>query len=195
MDAGDDTQHGHELDHSDRHRSVEVRVWVAAALPHGQRRGPVAEEVSESREKPQQPRGKSNLASRDKVRHVALKRSLGEVGAELEKSHESPDGSHAVRRRYPVQEDQVQRRPDEDVRLAPAPAGDRVVADRAYGWLDDDGDDGSDEGDLEGSDPLGSLLGQMGELKPPIDDVEDAAPDGRNAQPVERDPHQLGERE
>ena len=195
VDAGDDAEHRYELDHADGHRPVEERVRVAAALPHGQSRGSIAEQVAERREEPEQPGCQSDLLGRDQIRHVALERSLGEVGAELEEGDEGSDGGNAVRRRDAVQKDDVERRPDEDVGLAPAPASDRVVADRADGRLDDDGDDRPDQGDLKSADPLGALLGETGELEPAVDDVEDAAPDRRDAQPVERDPHQLGQRE
>ena len=191
MDSDEDAHHRDELDGSDRHRSVEERVGVASALPHRQRRGPVPAEIAECREEPEQPRGRSDLPSRYEVRHVTLEWPLGEVGAELEQGHEGPDGEQAVGRGDAVQENHIQRGPDEDVGLAPAPAGHGVVADGPDGRLDGDGDDRPHQRDLKGAESLRSLGGQAGELDPAVDDVEDAAPHGGDAEPVEGDPDQL----
>ncbi len=50
----------------------------------------------------------------------------------------TPSIEDGVRRRDPEQEHEVEQRADDDVRLAPAPAADRVVADRSDRGLDED---------------------------------------------------------
>src|ERR1035437_11170424 len=126
--AHDDPEHRHELDQPDRHRAVEEGVRVAGALANGQRCGAIADEIAQSREEPQQPRGGPDLPARNQVRNVALEGTVREVGAELEEGDESADRGDAVRGGDSVEEDHIERSADEDVWLASPPARDRVVA-------------------------------------------------------------------
>ena len=100
-----------------------------------------ADHGPEDREHPDHRAGQTDLRGGHEIGDVALERALGEVRAELEEGHERGEGEDGVRRREPDEEDEVERRADHDVRLAPPEAADRVVADRADGRLDEDRDD------------------------------------------------------
>ena len=100
-----------------------------------------------------------------------------------------------VARRDPHQEDDVEQRPEDDVRLPPAPLRDRVVADVADGRLDDDPDDRRADADDEHRRAHLVLGHEAVELEAVGDEQADRGVDRRQAQPVERDPEQVRQRQ
>ena len=101
--------------------------------------GDVAEDLHHAHERTSQP----DLRPGNEVRDVALERTLGEVGRELQEGYEGGDGQQVLAERDAGQEHHIEHGADEDVRLAAAPAADRVVADRADRRLDEHRDDGA----------------------------------------------------
>ena len=137
-----------------------------------------------------------HLVGRHEVRHVPLEGALGEVRADLEEDDEGRDRRHRVRGRDAQEEDDVEDRPDHDVRLAAAPARDRVVADRADRRLDEHGDDGAKGGHPEQGVALFAHGHEALGHEAVAEERGDPAHDRGQAEPVEREPHQLpgGER-
>ncbi len=93
-----------------------------------------------------------------------------------------------VARGDPDEEEHVEDRADQDVRLATPPARDRVVGDRADRRLDDHGDHGAADRDEEQRPSRVLLVDEAGELEPAGQDRVQAGEDRRQPEPVERDP-------
>ena len=135
--------------------------------------------------------GQADLRGRDQVRDVALEGPLGRVGAELQQQVERADGDQRVGRGDADEEDQVQRRADHDVRLAPAPATRRVVADRAHHGLDEDGHQRPEAADDTHAGV--HLLGREQQLQAlRQDDRVEGREDHRQPEPVGRQLEELG---
>ena len=136
---------------------------------------------------------KSDLLRRHEVRHVALERALREVRAELEQDHEDDERDERLGRGEPDQEDDVEDAADDDVRLAPAPAAHREVADHPDRRLDEEHDRQRQPAHQR---QVGRGLAGRSELVDALlVEDPDAAPDRIDAEPVDRDLDKLADRQ
>ena len=103
------------------------------ATRHEEEAGHVAEDLHH----PDQGAGHADLALGDEVRDVALERAAGDVRADRqERRRTTPRIRTLLAVAMPARNTRSSSEPNDDVRLAPAPAADRVVADRADRRLD-----------------------------------------------------------
>ncbi len=189
-DPHDDRQHGRDLEQAEGDQAE-----AEGTGRHGQRADDEARHDAEDLHQPDERARRSHLRPGHEIRDIALEWTLGEVRAELEQGDEGPDGDKRVGRRDPDQEHEIEQGADEDVRLAPPPARDGVVGDRADRRLDDHGDDRpADRHEEEGSSRL-ALDDKPGELEAPGEDRREAGEDRRQAEPIDRDPDELAVRE
>lgn len=113
-DPEDDAQHRRELDEPQGECAQEELV-----RRHGDRPDREPGNVAQRLEQADERRGETDLGRRHEIGHVSLERTLRRVRAELEQDEERRDAQDRVRGRDPEQEDEVEDRTDEDVRLAP----------------------------------------------------------------------------
>ena len=189
-DAQDDAQHRHELDNGDRH---DRRPDVARRGRDGRQRKP--ENVAEDLEHPDHRAGQPDLFVRHEVRDVALERTAGDVRAESEQRDEGGDRNQRIGRRDADEEHHVEQRAEHDVRLAPAPAGRGVVADRADRGLHSDREHEHEDRDDGQRRALGAGCHEVVELDAGLDGSGDDRIDRGEAEPERRDADQGADRQ
>ena len=189
-DAQGDAEHRDQLD--DRHRE---QAEAHLAGRDGQRHEHVPGHVADDLHHPDEAAGEADLGLCDEVGDVALERAARDVGAEAEQDDERGQREDRGGRRDAEQEHDVEQRPEHDVGLATAPPADGEVADVADGRLDDDPDDRAPDADQEQRRPDVVLGHEVVELEAVRDEQADGGVDRREAQPVERDPNELRDRE
>ena len=172
-----------------------ISARCIAAHRHGDRDQQEPGHVADDLHQADHPGREPDLRLRDEVRHVALERATGDVRADAEQDHEHGQHEHGLAIRDADEEHDVEQAAEHDVRLAPAPARDRVVADVADGRLDDDPDDRRADADEEHRPADLVARHEPVELEAVGDEQADRGVDRRQAQPVERDPQQLGGRQ
>ncbi len=78
-------------------------VWLNASASAA---APYPTTLPRAAKRPISPDASPDLLGRDEIRHVALERALGEVGAELEQGHEGGDRGQRIGGRDAPQEHQ-----------------------------------------------------------------------------------------
>ena len=185
-DAQDDAGHRHQLDDRDRDQGEREVAEIRGEIGQGE-----ADEIAGDLHHPDHAAGESDLGWGDEVRDVALERAAGDVRGEPEQDHERRDRDERVRVGDAQQEDDVEQRAHDDERLAPAPARDGVVADRADGRLHGDGDGGGADGHEGRGEAEADVAAKVRVGEAEADEQADRRIDRGQAQPVRGDAQEM----